>query len=123
LFKQGKYAYQGDSLAPIGGYIEPNEDPLEAAKREVLEEMGYAASEWHSLGQWVIDANRGVGTAYAFLALGAKKIQERDADDLEEQELIFLSREAIEKALLNGGIKVLSWQNNFLMALLHLDKQ
>jgi ADP-ribose pyrophosphatase len=123
VFKQGKYAYEGDSIAPVGGYIEPNEDPLEAAKREVLEEMGYAASEWHFLGQWVTDANRGVGTAYAYLALGAKKIQERDADDYEEQTLLSLSRSEIEKALLSGEVKVLSWQNNFLMALMRLDRQ
>jgi ADP-ribose pyrophosphatase len=123
VFKQGKYAYEGDSIAPVGGYIEPNEDPLEAAKREVLEEMGYAADEWHSLGQWTMDANRGLATAHAFLAIGAKKIQERNADDLEAQELMVLSRTEIEKALWTGGIKVLSWQNNFLMALMLIDKK
>jgi ADP-ribose pyrophosphatase len=123
VFRQGKYAYEGDSIAPVGGYIETGEDPLDAAKREVLEEMGYASDNWYSLGQWITDANRGVGTAYAFLALGAKKVQERDADDLEEQTLLSLSRAEIEKALFNGGVKVLSWQNNFLMALMLIDRQ
>lgn len=123
VFKQGKYAYEGDSIAPVGGYIEANEDPLEAAKREVLEELGYVAKDWYSLGQWVVDANRGIGTAYTYLATGAKKIQERNADDLEAQELCFLSKQELEQALFNGEIKVLSWQNSFLMALVQLSRQ
>jgi 8-oxo-dGTP pyrophosphatase MutT (NUDIX family) len=36
------------SLAPIGGLIEPGEEPLEAAKRELMEEagLGMYASLW-----------------------------------------------------------------------------
>ena len=36
-FRQTKYAVEGTSLAPAGGMIEPGEDPLEAAKRELLD--------------------------------------------------------------------------------------
>lgn len=35
ILKQNKYASDGESLAPVGGYIEPEEDPLVAAKREL----------------------------------------------------------------------------------------
>src|SRR5512139_3112346 len=40
-FRQVKYAVAGEALAPIGGYLEPGEEPLAAAKRELLEETGY----------------------------------------------------------------------------------
>ncbi|TFJ80327.1 hypothetical protein NSK_008332 [Nannochloropsis salina CCMP1776] len=40
VFEQKKYGYQGLSLAPIGGLVEPGEDALMAAKRELLEEAG-----------------------------------------------------------------------------------
>src|SRR5574340_254833 len=43
LFRQTKYALDGLSLAPVGGYIEPGEQPLGAAQRELLEETGYEA--------------------------------------------------------------------------------
>ena len=44
-FRQTKYSVEGTSLAPTGGYIEPGEDPLEAAKRELLEETDRVAAE------------------------------------------------------------------------------
>lgn len=123
LFRQGKYAYDGLSLAPVGGYIEPDEDPLEAAKREVLEETGCEARTWIDLGRFVVDANRGCGTAYAYLALGARRVATPNADDLEPQELLHLSRAEVERALFAGEFKVLPWANLIALSLLHLKDQ
>lgn len=109
FFRQTKYAVQGTSLAPVGGYLEPGEDPGDAAKRELLEETGYAAREWISLGAYSADGNRGCGVANFFLARGAHRVQARNADDLEEQELILLTREETERALAAGEFKVLGW--------------
>ena len=123
LFRQTKYGIDGDSLATVGGYIEPDEDPLEAAKRETLEETGYEASDWTFFGSFRVDANRGVGMAFAYLATGAKKVTERNADDLEEQELVLLSRQEVETALFNGEFKVLPWTSLVALSLLHLDRK
>ncbi len=51
FFRQTKYGIDGTSLAPIGGYIEPNETPLASAQRELREETGYEALEWIDLGR------------------------------------------------------------------------
>ena len=107
--RQTKYAVEGTSLAPIGGYIDPGEDPLSAAQRELLEETGYRASTWHELGRYPIDGNRGVGTAHFYLARGARRVAEIDADDLEEQELLLLDRSEVEAALDAGAFKLLPW--------------
>ena len=84
-FKQTKYAIEGVSLAPVGGFIEPGEAPEAAAKRELIEETGYAADEWHSLGVYAVDANRGAGRAHLFLARSARCVAPIHKDDLEEQ--------------------------------------
>ena len=91
---------------------------MEAAKRELREETGYQASSWTSLGSYRVDANHGCGTAYLFLAEGAERVGEPDSDDLEEQELLLLDREATQAALLAGEFKVLSWGMAAAMALM-----
>ncbi len=108
-FRQTKYSVDGVSLAVVGGYLEPGEDPLEAAKRELREETGYEATEWLALGRFPVDGNRGAGVAYPFLATGARRVAEIDADDLEEQELLLLTRAEIEAALDTGEFKSLPW--------------
>ena len=119
-FEQVKYAVEGVTLAPVGGYLEPGEVALEAAQRELLEETGYSAPEWIALGNYAVDGNRGAGVAHLFLAKGAVKTQEINADDLEEQELVLLDRPEVEAALKAGAFKVLAWSANVALALLHL---
>jgi ADP-ribose pyrophosphatase len=119
-FRQTKYAVERTSLAPVGGYLEPGEDPLVAAQRELLEETGYAADEWLALGTYAIDGNRGAGNGHLFLARGARRIAEIQTDDLEEQELLVLSRAEVAAALERGEFKVMPWAANVALALLHL---
>ena len=78
VFRQTKYALNGESLAVVGGLLNvldasdlenPHmEVPLVAAKRELLEELGRGADEWITLGTFRTDANRGSGYTTCFLA-------------------------------------------------------
>nr|MBN1229538.1 NUDIX hydrolase [Anaerolineae bacterium] len=120
FFRQTKYAVSGTSLAPVGGYLEPGEDPLTTARRELLEETGYEAPTWIWLGRFAVDGNRGAGNASFYLARGAYPVAEPDADDLEEQEILLLTREEVEAALDNGEFKVLAWAAVVALALRRL---
>jgi ADP-ribose pyrophosphatase len=122
-FRQTKYAVEGVTLAPVGGHVEPGEDPFLAAQRELLEETGYEAESWTFLGKYPVMANRGGGTGYLYLAESAQFVTEPDSDDLEEQELILLDRDEVEQAIEQGSFNVITWTACVALALLHLQKE
>jgi ADP-ribose pyrophosphatase len=119
-FRQTKYGVEGTSLSVVGGYIDPGEDPLTAAKRELLEETGYEATEWIELGSYRVGASRGIAMAHFYLARDARQIATPNAGDLEEQILLRLSCTEVEAALSQGEFKVLPWAAVVALALLHL---
>ncbi len=118
-FRQTKYGVEGTSLAAVGGYLEPDEEPLAAAQRELLEETGYEASDWTNLGRYTVDGNRGAGIAHLFLARDARRVGAPNADDLEEQQLLHLNRSEIEAALAANEFKVLPWATVVALGLLY----
>lgn len=69
------------------GYLNDRENSFEAARRELLEETGYQSERWSSLGSYVVDSNRGCGTAHFFMAQDCTRQCTPCSDDLEETEL------------------------------------
>ena len=109
VFRQTKYALSGETLAVVGGFLETGETPEAAARRELLEETGYAAPELISLGSYVVDPNRGVARAHFFLAKGVIRTGTRNTDELEEQELLLMSRAEMEAALTENRFGTVAW--------------
>ncbi|HMN60754.1 MAG TPA: hypothetical protein PJ988_10345 [Anaerolinea sp.] len=107
------------AVTPRGQYLVFRQGKY--AQRELLEETGYAAAEWLHLGQFWVDPNRGVALGDLFLARGAHRVAQRNADDLEEQHLLLLERAELLRALQTGQFKVLAWAANIALALLHTD--
>lgn len=122
-FRQLKYAVEKPMLALVGGYIEPGETPLATAQRELREETGYIAEDWQSLGDYIVDPNRGTAVGHLFLARRARRVMAINSDDLEEQEMLFLSREELETALMHGEFKILAWAAAVSFALLRIPKE
>lgn len=50
LAQEYKYSMRRDSLELMSGGIEEGESPLDAAKRELKEELGLAAKQWTPMG-------------------------------------------------------------------------
>jgi ADP-ribose pyrophosphatase len=90
------------TLSLPAGHVEPDEEPLAAAQRELLEETGYAAEEWELLGGFTRDSNQGCGRVLLYLARQARRIAEPDTDDLEEIRVELIPRTELLVAARRG---------------------
>ena len=105
------------TLTMPGGMIEKGESPLAGIKREFLEETGYVAKEWNSLGSFVGNSTRGCGTYHLFFATGAYPVHEPDSGDLEELELLLWEKQEVEQALDEGQANSLGVASMLLLGL------
>lgn len=69
-----------------GGSTDPrgSEEPLEAAKRELLEETGYESSRWISCGAHFPNPALQSNRLHTFLALDCRKVREPELDPFED---------------------------------------
>jgi len=74
-------------ISAPGGRMDPGEEPLAAAKRELLEETGYEASEW-SLWNACQPVHKIDWAVYMFIAKGLKKVSDMRLDAGEKIELM-----------------------------------
>jgi len=94
-------------ILPAGG-VEADEEPLVAAKRELLEETGYEAEDWSALGAFQSNSNQGGGKIFMFEARDARKTADANSGDLEEIEVVLMDEAQLESAIRGGEMIALS---------------
>ena len=85
-------------------------DPDEAAARirpSVNCSKSWAAKPgtWQTLGSFILNGNYGAGWAHIFLATGCVQVQEPDAGDLEQQQVLWLTVEEVRAAWRSGAFR------------------
>lgn len=107
LVRSYKKGVDAIDIQPPAGVLEPGEDVLASAKRELREELGCEATSWHSLGTYTISGNYGAGKVHFYLATGTHQVVEPDSGDLEEQEVVWLPMEKVHEMWASGQMKQL----------------
>jgi ADP-ribose pyrophosphatase len=75
LVRQYRHAVRRTLLELPAGKIDPGESPLTAAKRELLEETGYASRRWIRLGAWYPSPASTTLKSNMYLALNARRVR------------------------------------------------
>ena len=102
--KQYRYALSEEIIEMPAGKLEEGEIPLEAAKRELLEETGYRPLEMIHLGDSYPTPGYSSEVIHLYYCPKAVK-EERHLDKDEDIELIYLTLEEIEQMIKDGKIK------------------
>ncbi|MBQ7255892.1 MAG: NUDIX hydrolase [Oscillospiraceae bacterium] len=84
VIMERQYRYPIDEVIweiPAGKLDRPDEDPLEAAKRELREETGYSADDWQELGTFYPAAAYCDEKIHMYLARGLRSGESHPDDD------------------------------------------
>ena len=96
----------GDVFVELcAGVVEDGETPLEAARRELLEETGYSGGEWRLLDTICQNPSTCTNMTYCFLAEGVKQTDIQHLDETEEISVRILSEDELLSLLTDGKIK------------------
>ena len=104
LVRQYRHALGQTNFEIVAGVVEQGESPLEAAKRELLEEAGYGGGEWREIA--VVSANPSTTTnlTHCFLATGVEKISGQHLDATEDIEVYLFKAEEVKEMIRRGEL-------------------
>lgn len=77
------------------GVCEKGERPIDAARRELMEETGFGGGEWTELMQISANPTSNNNISHAFIAKGVEKVCSQHLDDTERLEVFIVSREKL----------------------------
>jgi 8-oxo-dGTP pyrophosphatase MutT (NUDIX family) len=102
VVRQYRYAANAVCTELPGGAADRSEEPVAAARRELLEETGYTAETSAYVGALYANPARQTKRIHLFAARGLSRVAGRALDESENIEFAFLSVAAVQAAIEAG---------------------
>lgn len=105
MVRQYRFGISECTLETPGGMVDEGETPLTAAKRELLEETGYATEDWQYLGAVEPNPAFHPHLCHHFLARNVRKVAEIDLGPGEAIAIEICNLEQLKAAMQNGSLR------------------
>ena len=103
--RQYRHGTQTVDYELCAGTVEEGESPIDAAKRELLEETGYEGGEWVLYCESYPNPAAMTTTNYSFLVQGVKFSGERHLERTEDISIQLMTYDEVKDLVKNGGVK------------------
>ncbi len=125
ILRQYRFAISRRILEFPAGTLEKNEEPLESIQRELIEESGYNAATWNSLGTMFPCPGYSDESIHLFLAEDLTLVENKPPGDEDEDiEVLEMTKSEFDNCIRNGnealdGKTITAWYR----ACQHLNNQ
>lgn len=103
--RQYRHGTQTIDYELCAGTVEKGENPLETAKRELLEETGYYGGSWELYCVSTPNPAAMTNINYSYLAKGVQYSGNRYLEKTEDIEIVLMDYQELKKIIKNGEIK------------------
>ncbi len=105
MVRQYRHGLGEVSTELCAGVAEKGEEPIEAARRELMEETGFGGGDWTL--NMVISGNTSTtdNLTYSFIARGVKKLSGQHLDATEDIQVLLMSEQEVYDLLLADEMK------------------